>query len=138
MVTIKLHVIMKSQTHLLAHGSDGSFNLSQVHAVDVSKDRDDQSFRSSDSDTDVDVVPVNDFVVIDDSIDDRLILQRVCRRLHERRHESQFQSVFLQKGILIRVPHLDCIPEHERQAIHQQSCKQANTKKQQLTSYRSH
>jgi len=56
--------------------------------------------RSGHSNGDVDVVPVDDVLTVDDGIDDGQLLQGVGRGLDEGRHEAQLDAVALHEGIL--------------------------------------
>ena len=60
-----------------------------------------------DSSADVDEVTVNHLVVIDDSVDDWLLLERLHRGLHESAHEAELHTMFLHKGILNFLTHID-------------------------------
>ena len=58
------------------------------------------NLRRSHSNGDVDVVPVDDVLTVDDGVDDRQLLQGVGRGLDEGRHEAQLDAVALHEGIL--------------------------------------
>ena len=53
------------------------------------------------------ISPVNHFLSINDSVDDRLLLEGVCGGLDKSRHESQLESVALGELVLVLFSQLD-------------------------------
>lgn len=66
---------------------------------------------------DVNIIPVDNIGSLNDSVDNRLILQRIGSSFDERRHEAQFESVLLLESLQMSLAEFDDSTERKNSKI---------------------
>lgn len=66
---------------------------------------------------DVNIIPVDYIGSLNDSVDNRLILQRIGSSFDERRHEAQFESVLLLESLQMSLAEFDDSTERKNSKI---------------------
>ena len=69
----------------------------ELHVLAVSEYRHEQSSRSGNCHRDVDIVSPNDFLAVNDRVDNGVLLESQGGCLQEERHEAKFNVVFLEE-----------------------------------------
>lgn len=85
---------------------DVFFDVSNALLAHIAHHGDQQSFGSTDGHRNVDLVPVDDFVVADDRVHDRIGLEGLGTGFQEEPHETQFDVVFLHELVLELFAHV--------------------------------
>mmetsp|Transcript_3050 Transcript_3050/g.3579 ORF Transcript_3050/g.3579 Transcript_3050/m.3579 type:complete len:268 (-) Transcript_3050:528-1331(-) len=89
--------------------AETSLEVGKSELLAVAKHGHDQTGRGRDGSADVDEIAVHHFVVINDSIDDRLLLKSLDGCLHECAHEAEFDAVLLNEGVLDLLAHIHVV-----------------------------
>ncbi len=79
-------------------------NASVAQVLAVAQDGDDETLGSRDGNGYIDIIAVDEFFLIDDSVDDWLILERGDGSLDESAHETEFHTMLFNKLFLELFP----------------------------------
>jgi hypothetical protein len=69
----------------------------ELHVLAISEDGHEQTGGGGDCDRDINEVAFNDFVAVDDGVDDGVLFEGKSGSLQEKGHETQLNVVFLQE-----------------------------------------